>query len=285
MKTIVLTEKENREGSVLLLGGFDGVHVGHRRLLTRALSLSRPVGFMTILGGKGDVLFTATERAQIFARLGADFVFETRFEEIKDVGAEEFLALLEEKFSPAAYVCGDDFRFGKGASGDVHTLQERAGRSTFVEELLKIDGEKVSATKIKALLSAGKVEAANALLCGDFFLTGKVESGRKVGRTIGFPTANIRYPKEKFPIKQGVYRTEVTTCGVAYRGITNFGGRPTFGNDEVWTETCLLGFSGDLYGKTLTVVFKEYLRDIKKFDGAEQLKKQLTEDMEYVANH
>ena len=105
---------------------------------------------------------------------------------------------------------------------------------------------------------------------------------RGVGKTIGFPTANIRYPKDKFPIKKGVYQTCVCIDGKAYNGITNFGARPTFDDSTVVTETYLDGFSGDLYGKTLEVQFKRFLREIKKFDSVEELQRQLQTDIRRV---
>jgi riboflavin kinase/FMN adenylyltransferase len=103
-----------------------------------------------------------------------------------------------------------------------------------------------------------------------------------VGRTIGFPTANILYPQDKFPLKQGVYETRVAVDGKTYKGITNYGARPTFDNDRIITETYLDGFNGDLYGKVLKVEFVRYLRDITRFDSVETLKNQLTKDIERV---
>ena len=114
---------------------------------------------------------------------------------------------------------------------------------------------------------------------------GTVERDRQIGRTIGFPTANIVYPSGKFPLKIGVYQTLVAVDGKGYKAITNFGARPTFENGEVWTETHLLDFNGDLYGKTLSVSFVKYLREVKKFESVEALKEQLKKDKEYARTH
>jgi riboflavin kinase/FMN adenylyltransferase len=144
------------------------------------------------------------------------------------------------------------------------------------------DGEKVGATMIKRLLLQGDLEKANAVLGENFFLLGEVFKDRGVGKTLGFPTANIRYPKEKFPLKQGVYQTRFWVDGKAYDGLTNYGARPTFDNEDVLTETYLDGFSGDLYGKKCKVEFIRFLRDVQKFDSVEGLKEQLNKDVRRV---
>ncbi len=263
----------------MLLGGFDGLHVGHRRLLARAKESGLPVGVMTIAGGKEGNLFTFTERESIFRACGADFVFELPFAEIKHLTPTQFVALLQRECNPKLFVCGEDFRFGAGAIGTPESLKGGGQVRVEVLSLVKMEGEKISSRKIKELLSQGRVEEANALLGEAFFLTGEVKKDRQIGRTINFPTANIDYPKEKFPLKEGVYQTETTVDGKRYKGITNYGARPTFSDATVTTETHLDGFSGDLYGKALTVKFVRYLRDIRKFDGVEGLKEQLQKDI------
>ena len=266
----------------MLLGGFDGLHVGHRRLLSRAKQSGLPVGIMTIIGGKQGNLFTFLEREQIFAKNGVDFVFELPFDEIKDLSPTQFIGHLCEKFNPKLFVCGEDFRFGADAQGTPEILKQSTRVRVEILPLVEIEDEKISSRKIKDLLSAGEIQKANALLGEEFFLIGKVEKDRQIGRTMGFPTANIPYPKEKFPLKKGVYETRVCLGGTTYKGITNYGARPTFDNEKITTETYLDGFSGDLYEKTLTVKFTRYLRDIQKFEGMEQLKKQLQEDIRRV---
>lgn len=270
----------------MLLGGFDGLHAGHKKLLARALSFSLPVGMMTIVGGKdGAALFTLAEREEIFRLAGIDFVFELPFAEIKNIAPLEFSTLLKEKFNVKAFVCGDDFRFGHLAQGTPETLKRDTRVCVEVEELLKIDGEKVSSSKIKEFLSHGEIEKANRLLETEFFVFGEVFKDRQIGRTIGFPTANIEYPKEKFSLKQGVYETRVNVDGKEYKAITNFGSRPTFDNDKTLTETYLDGFEGDLYGKKLQIRFVRFLREIKKFDDVKGLQNQLQQDIRRVREH
>ena len=265
------------------MGGFDGLHIGHRRLLACAKESGLPVGLMTIVGGKEEEnLFTFTEREEIFRLAGADFVFELPFEEIKGLSPQAFLVLLEKEFSPKLLVCGEDFRFGAKAAGTPKMIKESTQVRVEVLPLVEIEGEKVASTRIKQLLEKGQVEEAKELLDHNFFLIGKVYEDRKVGRTIGFPTANIRYPQGKFPLKIGVYETRVCVDGCTYKGITNYGARPTFAENTVVTETYLDGFSGDLYGKELKVEFVRYLRDIVKFNSADELKAQLRKDIERV---
>ena len=284
LKTVRLTEQQNSVvGAAMLLGGFDGLHIGHRKLLARAKESGLPVGLMTIVGCKEEnSLFTFAERENIFRLAGADFVFELPFQEIKDLSPTEFLGLLEKEFSPKLFVCGEDFRFGAKAAGTAKTIKESTQVCVEVLPLVENAGEKVSSTTIKNLLGKGEVEKANALLTHNFFLIGKVYEDRKIGRTIGFPTANIPYPNGKFPLKKGVYETRVCVDGTLYKGITNYGARPTFNEDTVVTETYLDGFSGDLYGKELQVEFVRFLRDIRKFDSVDELKEQLTKDIEKV---
>ncbi len=283
LKTVWLTDKKDLSaGSAMLVGGFDGFHLGHRRLLSCAKQSGLPVGVMTIVGGKEKPLFTFEEREMIFKKAGADFVFELPFSEIKDLSPQEFLGILLSEFHVKVFVCGEDFRFGKMASGTPEDLKGGNRVRVEMQKLVTVDGVKVSSNEIKNLLKQGDVEKANRLLEEPFFLTGEVVEDRKIGRTIGFPTANIEYAKEKFPLKQGVYETLVEVDGVCYKGITNYGARPTFDNERVLTETYLDGFYGDLYGKKLTVAFVRFLREIRKFDSAQDLKAQLQEDIRRV---
>lgn len=285
IKRVWLTEnKDTAKGVAMLLGGFDGLHVGHRRLLSRAKESGLPVGVMTIIGGKEGNIFTFAEREQIFKESGADFVFELPFDEIKNMTPPEFLDFLMQELNPALFVCGEDFRFGAGAKGSPEIIKTSTQVRVEILSLVEMGGEKISSRKIKTLLCAGEIEKANALLGEKFFLQGKVVKDRQIGRTIGFPTANIPYPQDKYPLKKGVYETRAAVNSVEYKGITNYGARPTFDNDKVVTETYLDGFEGDLYGKELKIRFVRYLRDVQKFDSVEALKHQLEEDIQRVRN-
>ena len=287
LKTVDFSGQFNKNcGCVMLLGGFDGLHAGHKKLVEKAKGFCLPIGIMTIVGGKdAKNLFTLKEREEIFTRAGVDFAFELPFSEIKDLSPQEFSGLLLDEFHPIAFICGDDFRFGKNACGNAQTLKQAGQVRVEVEKLITANGEKISSTKIKGHLAAGQVEQANELLDEEFFLLGTVVKDRGVGRTIGFPTANVAYPKDKYAIKQGVYETRVCVNGKEYKAITNYGNRPTFDNDTIITETYLDGFSGELYGKELKICFKRQIREIKKFESAEKLKAQLNEDIRRVREY
>ena len=269
----------------MLLGGFDGLHVGHRSLLARAKASGLPVGMMTIAGCKDKGIFTFAERELIFKESGVDFVFELPFEEIKGLTPKAFLSLLKENFNPALFVCGEDFRFGAKAAGTPKSIQQWGQVRVETLPLVLCDGKKISSTDVKSLLYSGEVEKANALLSTPFFVYGEVQKDRQVGRTIGFPTANVLYPQGKFALKKGVYETCTVVDGKTYKGITNYGARPTFNDENVWTETYLDGFNGDLYGKELKIEFMRYLRDIRKFKNIDDLKAQLETDVRRVRNH
>lgn len=268
-----------------LLGGFDGLHIGHRVLLEKAKSTGLPVGVMSIVGGKGEDLFTLSEREEIFRSLGVDFAFETVFDRIRTLSPAAFAELMKKSFTPAAFFCGRDFRFGYGAEGDPEFLERYTRVRVDVSDLLTEGGEKVSSSRVKELLSAGDAAGAAKLLGRDFFLRGEVVRGRQVGRSIGFPTANVFYPQGKYPLKRAVYEARAEAEGREYKGIVNYGSRPTFDNGQVLTETYLDGFTGDLYGRTVEIRFVRFLREIRKFASAEELKRQLTTDMERVKNN
>ena len=274
-----------KQGTAMLLGGFDGLHAGHRLLLSRAKESGLPVGVMTIIGCKEESIFTFQEREEIFKSAGVDFVFELPFEEIKDMSPEAFLQKLTDEFNPKLFICGEDFRFGAKAKGTPERIKQATHVRVEVLPLLEMDGEKVSSRQIKSLLSQGEIGKANQMLTSAFFLMGEVVKDRQIGRTIDFPTANIAYPIGKFPLKKGVYETCVLLNGKTYKGITNYGARPTFNNETITTETYLDGFDGDLYGKILTVQFIKYLRDVKKFDSVEELKEQLQKDIRRVRDN
>ena len=285
LRTTTLRQFDSSLPCVILLGGFDGLHLGHRRLVARAKTFNLPIGIMTIGDCKkaGD-LFTVSEREEIFKTAGVDFVLEMDFSKIKDLSPEEFITLLKTGRTVKAFVCGTDFRFGAGAKGDFSTIRA-LGEEVFVEELLYENGEKVGASLVKSLLEKGDAMQAKKLLGHAFFVEGEVQEDRKIGRTIGFPTANIRYPKGKFPIKIGVYETSAVIDGKRYKGITNYGARPTFLDGEVWTETHFISYTGDLYGKKIRIEFERWLREIKKFSDVEQLKEQLINDVRSVTEN
>ena len=285
-------------GVVIALGYFDSVHVGHRKVIEKGVNLSKqlnckPVVF-TFDGnlrsaiGKGDkkFVYTTSERKTIFQEMGVcDVFYAPVTKEFLGLSHGEFLQYVNQVFNVKGYVCGKDFRFGKGGEGNVDYLSEYAkskGQRLEIADILMVGEKKVSTSLIKEILSNGDVASANKLLGKNYFITGNVFEDRKVGSKIGFPTVNIKIDKDKQCLKNGVYHGAILISGEWKKVVINYGARPTFDNAEVLTETYLDGFNGDLYGKKLKVEFIRYLRDIQKFDTVEGLQAQLTIDVRRI---
>ena len=263
----------------LLLGGFDGLHAGHRVLIAEAKRTGLPVCMTTILGGKEGTLFTQKERSYIFENAGIDCIWELSFtEELKNTSAEDFIAELLTKFNAKAIFCGGDFRFGRGAEGTPELLKKNAPCPVKVLSLLEKDGQKISGSRIKNELEKGNISVVNELLGADWFLEGIVEHGRHVGHTYGFPTLNLAPAQEKIMPMDGVYAGYCDTPKGRYKTIVNVGARPTFGVAERKVEAYLDGFEGDLYGAEARVFLTSFLRPVIRFADQNALKIQLEKD-------
>lgn len=273
------------EPCVFLLGGFDGIHIGHKKLIDRAKRFSLPIGIMTISGIKSpSVLFDVPEREEIFEKLGISFVLEADFsDEFKNISADDFIKIILSRFRIKAFVCGKDFRFGKGAEGTPGFLARRS-HIPVIEEDIDTDGEgrKISTSLIKKEISAGNLSEASAFLVSPFCVTGETIHGRHMGSSLSFPTANMYYPPDKTPLREGVYAVSVYIEGKKYKGIANYGRCPTFRVEYKLLETYIDGFCGDLYGSVLRVYFHFRIRDIKQFPSKEALKAQLEKDIDTV---
>ncbi len=277
---------------VLLLGYFDCLHIGHRELIKKAQSVKDvkdcKIALFTFKNDdfcKDGALLLFDERIAKAERFGVDEIVVADFnEEFRNTSCENFIDTLYRTLNVTAIICGFDYRFGKNAAGNAQTLAgicEKKNTPCYVIPKTESNGEKISSTLIKSLLKQGKIKEANKLLGEEYPLTGQVVHGREVGRTIGFPTANVNVPANKFRIKNGVYKTRVVIDGKTYGAITNYGSRPTFNLGEVLTESFVKDFDGDLYGKTITVIFVDFIRDIEKFYDKEKLKEQLEKDKKY----
>ncbi len=284
-----------RQKTVVALGYFDSVHIGHVAVINKAkqtatsfnakaLVFTFDDGLKCALGQAGATyVYSKSEREEIYKSLGVDQIFFAPCsKEFLNLSKTSFLDFLNERYDIVAYVCGEDYRFGKNGEGDVNFLSEYAinnSQQIFVTPVVKLNGIKISSTLVKQLLAEGKVKQANEMLCKKYSVTGKVFEDRKVGSSIGFPTVNIQTEKGKQQLKNGVYSGSVEIDGINYRAIINYGARPTFNLSEKLIEAHVIDYNGNLYGKELTIYFDTFIRDIKKFEGVEELAKQLTEDL------
>ena len=276
--------------ALVVLGCFDAIHVGHAELLKKAALQAKinglDLGVMMFAEGKGGrQVFTFEERLAMLEAYKVKFVLKIDYtEDFKNTFAADFLKNVEEHINVKAYMSGKDFRFGAGAKGKSSTLKNYAedednGVWYMAVKDVVSGGEKVSTTLIKDCLGRGEIARANELLGREYFVCGEVLKGHGRGRELGFPTANVEYPANKALVKQGVYGVEAEIEGSAYRGVANFGPRPTFGEDSAVLEVYLEGMSEELYGKKVKIKFLNYIRAIKKFASAEELSAQIGRDV------
>ncbi|MBO7150095.1 MAG: riboflavin biosynthesis protein RibF [Clostridia bacterium] len=284
--------------TVIAMGYFDSVHLGHQRVIQRARKLADENGasltVFTFLGNVKDVLngrkessvYLPAEREKIIKDLGADHVyFAPTTREFLSLDKKVFLDDLNQKFNIVGYVSGFDYTFGAFGKGNTTYLNEYAkakGQMHVVVDTLNVEGEKVSTTLIKSLLQNGDIQKVNRLLGRNYSICGKVIKDRQVGNQLGFPTANLLIDSQKFAIKNGVYSGVVEVDGKPYKSIINYGARPTFDLDKNLVEAHLIGFDGDLYSRQIEVQFLSYMRDIQKFDSAQKLKEQLEADKQKI---
>ncbi len=290
MKIIPFGEKKYENSCVLLLGYFDAMHIGHRKLIADAKQIAIregiETGLMTFTGAKkGGQVFVFEERLRLYRETGIDFVYPAEFNsEFRNMSGEEFLRQVTDQMNVKEFVCGEDYRYGKNAESGIKELSEFCKEKSialYAERLVEYGGEKAAASEAKRLLDEGNVEALEKLLGGKYFISGNVSTeGRRVGTRIGFPTANIHPQVGKYPLRQGVYAVWAEIDGKKYKGIANYGARPTFEDMRIVLEIYFVGYEGNLYGKELTVYFDYFLRENRKFSCAEELQAQLKKDLE-----
>ncbi len=280
--------------TVYALGFFDGVHLGHQALLTACKSLAKRTGCepaavtfashpdALVLGKAPALINTIEDRINLLTGYGMQDTVVLPFDKtMQSMPWQDFLRLLQEKYGAMGLVCGQDFRFGNRGEGNADRLAawcEEHGMAWTVVCQQKLDGITVSSTHIRSLLEQGALEEASRFLGHPHMLTGTVVSGRKLGRTLGIPTANVRIPPEVVTLPHGVYACKAVANGEEYLAVTNIGSRPTVGGHEVRAESWLLDFDGDLYGKELTLEFYRFLRPERKFDSLEELKTRIQTD-------
>lgn len=282
-----------KEKSVVALGVFDGVHIAHTKLIKKCMeeAVNREILSVVFTFDKSPkknagVITSNSQKEKYIEELKPDFlVFQKMDEDFMSLSPDEFICLLKEKLNAETVVAGENFTFGKNKSGNsdiLKSLGEKYGFEVLIESLLKDDREIVSSTLIRDLLSKGDVERVNKYLGRQYEITGIVEEGNKIGRTIDFPTVNI-YPDEKMLLpKYGVYKTTVVFEGKEYKAITNVGMKPTVEKNRLSVESHILSLNQDLYGREISVKFKEFIRPETKFKTIEELKNQIAKDIEKI---
>lgn len=300
MDTITSIEKiDTVKESVVTIGNFDGLHMGHQVLLKKAIEYAKannvtsivftfknhPVNYFRPDSIKN--IITNEEKVKILKSMGVDYVINILFDEYmtKISGYDFVKEILLDTLGAKKIIVGHDFTFARNKEGNIKLLQELSTQYGFSLEIvnpIKLDDVRISSTYIRKLISDGNVEDVYKYLGRNYKLSGEVIHSKKLGRTIGFPTANISINENMIVPKIGIYATKVYISGETYYGATNVGYNPTVNGENLSIETNILEFNEDIYGKIITIEFLERIRDEKKFNGIEELKSQLKKDTNYV---
>lgn len=281
-----------KNGCVVALGFFDGVHLAHRALIDSARKEARrlnlPLSVFTFSQNNTSFkaeqarLLTEEEKLSELSELGVDVSFVFDFDLIKDISADDFIEkILVEILNTHTAFCGFNFRFGKNALGNTATLKngmEKLKRRVVVLDEYKDGKSSLSSSFIRSLILDKKLREASRLLGKPFFLDGKVAHGLGLGKKLGFPTLNLPQNPGKLLLPRGVYFTVTDVSGTLYPGITNVGICPTFDEREIHTETFIFDFSGDLYNTDVRIYFIDFLREEIKFLSKEELIMQINID-------
>lgn len=286
-------EREQDASLAIALGIFDGVHLGHRRLIELTVSEAKRRGLTPAVftfpaegGFKGAApIYSTEEKLRLLSSLGIEVAIVADFSRTFGIEAEDFLTrVLACELKCGFAAAGYNFRFGKGAAGDAVLMRDTLsslGIDCTVLEEQRWQGKELSSTVIRELLSEGEAREATELLGSPYRISSVVERGLGIGHCHGFPTVNTPV-MAGMPLRSGVYATLVRLqrSEKLYTGVTNVGVCPTFGERELHAETMLVDFSGDLYGEPITLYFLEYLRGEERFSSPTALKEQIYSDAE-----
>lgn len=285
------------QGGAVTVGNFDGVHLGHQALVAAARKQADAVQGPAVVvtfdppphevlhpGSARPALTTFADRAELLEQAGANHVVVLKTSPaLLALSPEAFFEdVLVRQLGAKAVVEGRDFRFGRGRAGTTETLKTLCtAAGVAFEEIaqLQYKGEPVSSSRVRAAIVTGDVALAAELLARPYRITGTVVAGAKRGRTIGFPTANLDDVRTVIP-GNGVYAVRAVVDGMTWSCAANVGPNPTFGEDARKVEVHLIDYSGDLYGKAMTVEFIQRLRETKPFAGVNELVEQLKKDVE-----
>lgn len=296
----VLTVEQLKQLGVqfsVAIGFFDGVHLGHQLVIKKAIKKAAEFSQKSLvitfdrspkiaMGiAQDDGYLTPTkQKLNYFEKLGVDYTLVLPFEqELIKLSADDFITQYLTVINTKFVTVGFDFQFGNRGSGTTTTLMNNTAFKTEVIEAVEVEHQKVATTKIKSLLRAGNLEAAAQMLGRYFIVGGTVVAGKKLGRTIGFPTANVAIGSEFYQGLNGVYVTRFSIKDQTYYAMTNIGINPTV-NDAGHTtvETHIFDFSKDIYGEYVKIEFLTKIREEKKFDSIDELVMQLKDDMNFA---
>lgn len=285
-------------GSVVCIGAFDGLHLGHQALVRRTVSRARELGLPAAAltfeplpreffapGNPPPRLLLPRAKVEGLFELGIDQVGLLRFDRrLSSLSAEDFArVVLHQRLSAREVWVGPEFRFGKGRTGDIARLRDAGSRLGFLADEIapvQLDGERVSSTRIRAALQDGDFVTVARLLGRPYAIGGRVVRGKQLGRRLGFPTANLRFAG-KTPALSGIYATWVHgVTDTPWPAVSSFGTRPTVAGEEPLLEAHLFDFDGDLYGRRIRVEFVAKLRDELKFPDLASLTEQMSRDAE-----
>ena len=284
--------------SVVTSGTFDGVHFGHQKILKKIIQIAKEKGGKSVVltfwphprfvlkpdSNDLKLLTTFEEKAQLLDQIGIDYLVKIPFtREFSELSSDEFIRqILVNKLNTQKLVIGYDHRFGKNREGGFDYLMEHSQDYGFeIEEILRQDIEHVgvSSTKIREALADGNIHIANEFLEREYSITGFVKDGDRIGRSIGFPTANLDIPETyKLIPADGAYAVRVEVDGKNYQGMLNIGQRPTVSGQERRIEVNIFDFNEDIYNHRVKVAFVRLLRKEQKFSSIEELKDQLNKD-------
>jgi len=284
---------KNLKIKAITVGCFDGIHNGHIRII-KELEKEKPNMLITfsphpkifIESKKDFLLTTEEEKIKILDNFDIDYLLFLKFNEsFKNLSYMEFLFKIKEKFFPLKWIVGPDHFFGKERKGNSHKLWKfciENGITLIVLPYEKFENKKISSSLLRNILKKGEVEKYIKLTGRNYEIIGEVIKGKKIGREIGFPTANIKISEEKILPKEGVYIGEVFYKNKIYKAGISVGKSPTFGKDKRNVEIHIIDFLKNIYGEKLRVIFKKFLREKEKFERIEDLKGKIKEDIEKI---
>jgi riboflavin kinase/FMN adenylyltransferase len=284
-------------GHALTVGAYDGLHLGHQALLTRlrahALRLGVPTLMVTFEPMPREFLSPANppvrltslrERWRCLQQMQLDGLCVLRFgTAIRSLSADQFASLLAERLQPAVVVVGHDFRFGRDGQGTAEKLYaagQRLGFAVDIAEPVTLEGERVSSSAIREALGAADLQHAARLLGRPYTMIGRVVRGEQLGRKLGFPTANVRFPHRRLPVA-GIFAVRLRIRGAGdapLAGVASIGTRPTVGGTEPLLEVHVFDFAGDLYGREISVECVQFLRPELKFGSLDAMAAQIQQD-------